>query len=294
MEAVPLHDDAIGLILDKCDYPTLKSLAKTNKQFLTLITKKFNHEAKVAEQLLGPQKDNNRLLIEKLYHLNSYQSADPRGITISESGWTKGENKIEHGEMHDAYWYLGTKLHRYDGPARTDCKNGIIEYKEWYNHNKLHRTDGPALEWWQSRNGIIEWYTQQWRLNGEFHRDDGPAIITQYFDKEQYDETWYRNGNQHRDNGPATLRFLNGRVTMERWYQNGKLHRVGGPASFDEREGESWYFENEEHYAKSYPHIPTDQYNDWKKTKQKRWTQPFQDPNFTEMMKIKQCPGKRS
>lgn len=292
MEEVPLeilYDDAIWLILDKCDYFTLKTLAKTNKRFLDLITQKFRHEAKVAERLLGPQK-NKRLFIEKLYHLNSYQSANPRGITISKTGWSKGTNKIQHGPgMNDAYWYLGTKFHRYDGPARTDCKNGIIVYKGWYNHGKLHRTDGPALEIWEAS----KCYTHQWRLNGELHRDNGPAVIVQYFDGEQYDESWYRNGYPHRDGGPAGLVFLKGMVTMERWYQNGKLHRVDGPASFDgySHEGERWYFKGEEHYATSYPKIPTDQYNDWQKVVQKRWTQPFQDPNFTEMMMTKRCPG---
>lgn len=296
METIPvenLYDDAIWLILDKCDYPTLKSLAKTNKRFLTLVTQKFSHEAKVGELLLGPQK-NKRLFIEKLYHLNSYRSADPRGITISKSGWTKGTNKIVHGPgVHDAYWYLGTDLHRYDGPARTECEGKII-YKWWYNHGKVHRTDGPALEHWASCAGG-KWYIQRWYIQDQFHRDDGPAIITQYLDKDQYDETWYRNGNPHRDDGPAALSFFKGKITMEIWYKDGKLHRVGGPAYFMEFENESekWYFEGVEHRVNSpgFHKIPPDQYNNWQKVEQKRWTQPLRDPNFTVMMRINQCPG---
>jgi hypothetical protein len=51
-------------------------------------------------------------------------------------------------------WYLNTKLHREDAPAR-DWSEG----KEWYLYGKRHREDGPAIE---MKDGDKAWY-----LNGK-------------------------------------------------------------------------------------------------------------------------------
>ena len=40
------------------------------------------------------------------------------------------------------YWYLGSKLHREDGPA----VEFIDGEKYWYLNNQFHREDGPDIE----------------------------------------------------------------------------------------------------------------------------------------------------
>ena len=62
LEIQYLNNNVLFEILNKCDYPTLKTLAKTNKRFLALITQKFDHEAIVASRVLGPQKIRGSLL----------------------------------------------------------------------------------------------------------------------------------------------------------------------------------------------------------------------------------------
>ena len=202
-----LNDDTIMSIIDKCDYPTLKALANTNKRILALITQKFDHEAIVASRVLGEQKDK-RLFIEKLYHLNSYQSADPRGITITGTTWTKGNNSIKD----DNYWYIDGKFHRYDGPARSIYDRNSA-HLSWFNHGNLHRSDGPAEI---TRN--LEYLTHIWCRNGDHHRDDGPAIISQDFNEDRYVEAWFINDKRHRKGGPASLVLENGRTLYEEWY----------------------------------------------------------------------------
>jgi hypothetical protein len=54
-------------------------------------------------------------------------------------------------------WFLNSKLHREDGPARVYA-NGI---QAWCIHGKKHRTDGPALIWADGR--------KTWWLNGQHY-----------------------------------------------------------------------------------------------------------------------------
>jgi hypothetical protein len=77
-------------------------------------------------------------------------------------------------------WYLGSKLHREDGPA-VEYTNGDVEW--WFN-GKIHRVDGPAIE---KANGTREWY-----FDGKRHRVDGPAI------ERGNTRIWYLNGSIQR------------------------------------------------------------------------------------------------
>ncbi len=61
-------------------------------------------------------------------------------------------------------WYLGTELHRIDGPA-IEHANGD---KGWYLNNKRHRIDGPAVEY---TNGDKAWY-----FYNKLHHINGPTI----------------------------------------------------------------------------------------------------------------------
>jgi|ERR1700691_1529610 len=63
------------------------------------------------------------------------------------------------------YYYLNSKLHREDGPAKI-YPSGTVFY---FINGLRHREDGPAEIW---DDGSILYY-----LNGLCHREDGPAEI---------------------------------------------------------------------------------------------------------------------
>ena len=101
--------------------------------------------------------------------------------------------------LGDECWTLLDSLHRDDGPALINKKNGI---RKWYILGKQHRIDGPAVEHPNGNN---------WWLNGMRHREGGPAI--EYKDGTKY---WYTKGLLHRDDGPA-IEYSDGRKA---WYLN--------------------------------------------------------------------------
>jgi antitoxin component YwqK of YwqJK toxin-antitoxin module len=104
------------------------------------------------------------------------------------------------------YYKKGTNiLHREDGPAYIDKRNG---YKEWHNNGKLHRVGAPATE---LSDGSYEWYE-----NGKRHRVGGPAKVSVRYNIEE----WYKNGELHREDGPA---IINHRVLLHKFYLEGEL-----------------------------------------------------------------------
>jgi hypothetical protein len=170
-----LNDDTLRAVLDNCDYPTLMSLSMTNKRLRDLINQKFSQEASFAATFLKHTPEDEKLFIEKLYHLNFYQNADPRGIRIDNviishnplrinSTWTKHNNLIRNDDL----WYIGPDEHRYGRPAKTHySSSGEVESRMWYRNGQLHRVGGPAIitynkkgqirrkEWYQNGNPIL-------------------------------------------------------------------------------------------------------------------------------------------
>lgn len=65
------------------------------------------------------------------------------------------------------FYYVDDKLHREDGPAKTEWV-GFEPINYWYINGNLHRTDGPAIE----AKGNAEWF-----IHGQRHREDGPAYM---------------------------------------------------------------------------------------------------------------------
>jgi hypothetical protein len=51
------------------------------------------------------------------------------------------ESKLVRTPDGTKRWYVGSKLHRTDGPAF----EGIDGTKMWMQHGRLHREDGPAM-----------------------------------------------------------------------------------------------------------------------------------------------------
>lgn len=204
-------------MLNKLDYMSLKSLAMTDRR---LITEYLRLKAEDAIRTLKLPKDtDHRQLIEKLYHLNSYQSADISGIKIIDDNWIKGDNSITIRES-EVLWQIGDHLHRVDGPAVLEYYNGINILSAWYRYGELHRDDGPArLEYYT--NGQIACET--WYINGAMHREDGPAEI-QYYNGKIRSILWCINGILHREDGPALIRFHeNGQLESSTWYVNGDI-----------------------------------------------------------------------
>ena len=76
-----------------------------------------------------------------------------------------GKNKILEVPDVVKVWFVGTSVHREDGPAIVWHNGG----REWYINDELHREDGPA----QILSGHEFWYQKGLR-----HRVDGPAVVT--------------------------------------------------------------------------------------------------------------------
>jgi hypothetical protein len=138
----------------------------TNTRLRDLINQKFSQEARFASKFLNHKPENERLFIEKLYHLNSYQNADPRDITINnisisssriDSTWTKGNNMVKN----DSQWYIGSLPHRYDKPAVIHYNyHGKVMTRIWYQIGLLHRVGGPAIINYNEKGQVLrkEWY----------------------------------------------------------------------------------------------------------------------------------------
>jgi hypothetical protein len=76
-------------------------------------------------------------------------------------------------------------LHRLDGPALINSKDGL---EEWWVNGKKHRIDGPAITVPIYDSGIFDGYQREWWVNGEIHRIDGPARETPYGQSEWWIE----------------------------------------------------------------------------------------------------------
>jgi hypothetical protein len=71
--------------------------------------------------------------------------------------------RVEVDDKGAKFYFLGSHLHREDGPA-IEWKDGT---KAWFQNNLRHRLDGPACEYSHSKH---------WFQYGKCHRIDGPAI----------------------------------------------------------------------------------------------------------------------
>jgi len=110
---------------------------------------------------------------------------------------------FEYIKIEGTVWkyYLGSELHRLNGPA-IENKSDPNHYG-YYVNGKLHRVDGPAKS---------DRFSKYWYVNGQRHRDDGPAC--EYLNG---DKVWYKNGERHRLDG-AAIKNKNG---TKAWYIEG-------------------------------------------------------------------------
>ncbi len=107
--------------------------------------------------------------------------------------------------------------------AFQEVKSDIQRYRD--DDGKLHKDDGPAII--QYKDGEI--VNEEWWHHGKLHRQNNPARI-QYHKGDVILQMWYQHNLLHREKGPADITLSNGKVTTEKWYQNSKLHRLDGPA----------------------------------------------------------------
>lgn len=253
--------DSTRHILEKLDYLSLKSLALTSREMLHLVKDHFTHVAKNAISVLDlPQNTNRREIVELIYHLNSYQSADTSNIIRNGDSWSKGNNHVIIGvDPDDDYyetevkirWMLNGMLHRYDGPAQTVySEEGNVIHESWYQKGDCHRDDDqPAVISYHHFSGQVE--RKEWFRMSNCHRDTGPAIIEYYENGKLALEEWYHEGYLHRDDGPASVFYRDDGVASESWYTNGIKQRIGGPAQIEYSNGliesEEWFYEGKLH-----------------------------------------------
>lgn len=136
----------------------------------------------------------DKVLLDRIYHLNSYKSDDINGIVITGENWYKGLNRITistaYTETTDKMvveeWVINDQLHRESGPAETiwDAGTCHVQRESYYKEGKLHRVDGPACTRWNEGVKVEE----TWYINGDY-RVDGPAHITWKEGKPTF--TWY-------------------------------------------------------------------------------------------------------
>lgn len=250
-----LDKSTLRFVMDQMDYPTLISLSKTNKELNALVQARFNGQAANAiAKLKLPSDTNKSELVEKLYHLNEYQSGDCTGITIKSYRdyylWFKGACfiAIYHDGTRET-WKTSEGFSRLMGPAVQDWRNGVKVSEEWYLNGKLHRIDGPARQTWRDSGFKTE---ASWYYQGKLHRKGGPA--QELRDDRGHEYNWYINDQRHRIDGPAQIRMsLTDKYNTytETWYKWDKIHRLDGPAMYknttDIGETFVWYREGTVH-----------------------------------------------
>lgn len=244
-----LDRSTLRFVMDQMDYPTLISLSKTNKELHALVQARFDGQAEHAiAKLKLPSDTNKSELIEKLYHMNNYQNASLKDITISNRGYNvwikKGYIIISHDGIRQT-WRTPNGISRLMGPAFQEWRNGIKTLEEWYLNGQFHRTDGPACQAWNP-NGFKT--KTQWYYQGQLHRTNGPA--QELRDDKRHSYSWYIEGRLHRVDGPAEIIMSmteKHNYYTERWYKWGKIHRLDGPAMYENTtdigETFTWYKE---------------------------------------------------
>lgn len=186
------NEDEQSLIIDRMDYNSLKAYSLASKGSLQQVRTFFEgitRKMLLKWPFLASLKKQD--IIERLYHVNGYQTGYLSGITVDENGnWIGPAGSITNTGQIVSWVNRHNQLHRVDGPAKTEkTRDGqLLEY--WYMNGQLHRTDGPALiisDW----NGVVAvaWYVNDRRQN----RPMGPEA-TPYAEFADYDKTkWLSN-----------------------------------------------------------------------------------------------------
>uniref|UniRef100_A0A6C0J967 Uncharacterized protein n=1 Tax=viral metagenome TaxID=1070528 RepID=A0A6C0J967_9ZZZZ len=118
----PGMDDHHINIFDNMDYMDLKNFALSNKTNLSQVRIYLKHKEIIARKILnGDIVDDMSIrdLVERVYHLNGYQSGDATDIIIDGERWTKGKNTILTNDTTSS-WKVNNKRSRVDGPAFTN------------------------------------------------------------------------------------------------------------------------------------------------------------------------------
>ena len=141
------------------------------------------------------------------------------GVVIAERHITGGMHNLDMFETEQ--WYQNGKLHRVDGPAEIEYKNGQKIEELWYRNGVTHRADGPAHTWISGDQRGEAWF-----YDDREYRDDDLPVCVFYTNGRRSLECWDRDGVPHRDNGPAIISYAGDQAIAEKWFQNGKLGGV--------------------------------------------------------------------
>lgn len=241
-------------IVEYADYLSLRHMSHVNEVYKALVRRRLEREARqIRAQLEGNdvfslllRNASDQELIEQIYHLNNYESADTSGITHRDfilfraSRTYRKINSIEVFVDESKKWTLGVGsqqvLHRYDGPAETgmffststdDQVNGDVNHESYYLNGKLGRLESqlPSRTTYYYASGNK--HGEYWYVDGLLHREDGPAKIEYTDTGKKKAEFWYFNGQYHRPGDkPAVTKWSNDRKVYESWYTHGQRLKV--------------------------------------------------------------------
>lgn len=130
-----------------------------------------------------------------------------------------GKSVLINNEIRIEQWFKNGKLHRLEGPAYIDYRDGKIRDKFFFiddqkwseEHFNLLAPMKLAVKNNTPDVDSCELGGVYFTKNGEYHREGGPAVFNSGFH-------WYKEGKQHRLDGPASI-WLDGR---EDYYLNGE------------------------------------------------------------------------
>jgi hypothetical protein len=136
------------LIINEMSYKELKDYASTNLEKRSLVSSYLTPIVARARDVLklGPALSKHGV-IERLYHVNGYESGSLRGVTVRDGNWSGPKGTIilsTDGFTTSETWKVNRRLHRIDGPAIVTYSGTRLKEQLWYKDGRLIRIEGPS------------------------------------------------------------------------------------------------------------------------------------------------------